>query len=163
MIRTAAAVGDGLIGHPIYTRKYIREVVRPELEGSSCKLAPYALCSISDDVDQARNEARAQIAFYYTTRLYHGILDLHGWRDTGERIAQAFRSRDFKGMVDAVPDELVDAIAITGRPDEARDQLEQWRGLTDQVLLYPAAAQAGPERLRENIAAIIDTFGPAAG
>lgn len=160
MIRTAAAVADGLVGHPIYTRRYISERVRPELEGSSCELAAYVICSISDDIDQARREARAQIAFYYTTRLYHSILDVHGWREIGEEIAQAFRRQDFEGMVAAVPDELVDAIAITGRPEEARDQLRQWEGLTDHVLLYPASVGAHPGRPSENLTAMVDTFGP---
>ena len=160
MIRVAARVADGLIGHPVYTRKYISESVKPELEGSRCELAPYVICSISDDVDQARQEARSQIAFYYTTRLYHSILDVHGWRGIGEEIAQAFRRQDFEGMAAAVPDELVDAIAITGPPDEARDRLRQWEGLTDHVLLYPATTRTNPERLRENLAAIVDTFGP---
>ncbi len=160
MIRVAARVADGLIGHPVYTRKYISESVKPELEGSRCELAPYVICSISDDVDQARQEARAQIAFYYTTRLYHSILDVHGWRGIGEEIAQAFRRQDFEGMAAAVPDELVDAIAVTGPPDEARDRLRQWEGLTDHVLLYPATTRTNPERLRENLAAIVDTFGP---
>lgn len=159
MIRAAAATADGLIGHPIYTRRYIREVVRPELEGSRCELAPYVICSVSDDPDQARREVRGQIAFYYTTRLYHSVLDVHGWREVGEKIAGAFRQGDFRGMAEAVPDELVDEIAIAGRPDEVRDRLTQWEGLTDQVLLYPATVGAGPERVRENLAAITDCFG----
>ena len=163
MIRTAAAVGDGLVGHPVYTRKYIQDVVLPELEGSRCALAPYVMCSISDDVDQARREVRDQIAFYFTTRLYHSILAVHGWRDVGERIAQAFRRGDLDGMAAAVPDELIDAIAITGSADQARDQLGQWENLTGQVLLYPASGRSGSDRLRENITAIIDTFGPRAG
>lgn len=161
MIRTAAAVADGLIGHPIFTRKYIAECVLPELEGSRCELVPYVVCSISNDEDRARREARAQIAFYYTTRLYHTVLDVHGWRPVGEEIAQAFRRMDWKAMSDAVPDELLDAIAIAGRPDEVRDRLRQWEGLTDHALLYPATAGAGPERVRENLAAIADTFGDA--
>jgi probable F420-dependent oxidoreductase len=159
MIRAAAAVADGLIGHPIFTRKYIQERVLPELEGSSCELAPYVVCSVSDDVDQARREARAQIAFYYTTRLYHSVLDLHGWRDVGEKIAAAFRKGDFRGMAEAVPDDLVDAIAVTGRPDEVRDRLRQWEGLTDHVLLYPPTIGASPERIRENMTATVETFG----
>jgi alkanesulfonate monooxygenase SsuD/methylene tetrahydromethanopterin reductase-like flavin-dependent oxidoreductase (luciferase family) len=161
MVRTAAAVGDGLVGHPIYTRKYIAEQVLPELEGSSCELAPYVVCSISDDVDQARREARAQIAFYYTTRLYHSVLDVHGWRGVGEACADAFRKGDFRAMSEAVPDEVVDAIAITGRPDEVRERLRQWEGLTDHPLLYPPSVGASPERVRENLAAIADTFGDA--
>jgi alkanesulfonate monooxygenase SsuD/methylene tetrahydromethanopterin reductase-like flavin-dependent oxidoreductase (luciferase family) len=70
MIRAAAAVADGLVGHPIFTRKYIAEKVLPELSGSKCALAPYVMCALSDDVERARREARAQIAFYYTTSLY---------------------------------------------------------------------------------------------
>jgi probable F420-dependent oxidoreductase len=160
MIRTAAAVADGLIGHPIFTRKYIRERVLPELEGSPCELAPYVVCSVSDDVDQARQEARAQIAFYFTTRLYHTVLELHGWRSIGEEIATAFRRGDFEAMGRAVPDELLDAIAVTGRPEEARERLRQWEGLTDHVLLYPPSFGASPERVRENLEAIVETFGP---
>ncbi len=159
MIRAAAAVADGLIGHPVYTRKYIREVVLPELEGSQCELTPYVVCAISDDREQARREARGQIAFYYTTRIYHSILDVHGWRDIGERCAAAFRKMDFKALAEAVPDELVDAIAITGTPDEVRDQVKQWDGLADHLLLYSPAVGLKPERVRENVTAMCETFG----
>jgi probable F420-dependent oxidoreductase len=161
MIRAAAAVADGLVGHPIFTRKYIREAVLPELAGSKCALTPYVVCSVSNDVDQARREARAQIAFYYTTKLYHSVLDVHGWRPIGEKISEAFRKGDWAAMSAAVPDELVDEIAIAGRPDEVRDRLKQWNGLTEQPILYPPTIGASPERQRENLAAIADTFGPA--
>ncbi len=158
MLRTAAEVADGLIGHPIYTRKYIEEKVLPALEGSTCELVPYVVCSISDDPDQARREARAQIGFYYTTRLYHSVLDVHGWREIGEEISAAFRRGDYQAMSDAVPDELVDAIAITGRPDEVRDQLKAWDGLADHVLLYPPTVGTRPERAMENARLIVETF-----
>jgi alkanesulfonate monooxygenase SsuD/methylene tetrahydromethanopterin reductase-like flavin-dependent oxidoreductase (luciferase family) len=62
-------------------------------------------------------------------------------------------------MSEAVPDEVVDAIAIAGRPDEVRDRLREWEGLTDHPLLYPPTAGVSSERVRENLAAITDTFG----
>jgi probable F420-dependent oxidoreductase len=158
MIKTAAAVADGLVGHPIYTRKYIAETVAPLLEGSDCELLPYVIAAVSNDPIQARNEARMQIAFYYTTRLYHSVLQPHGWQAIGETIAAAFRRGDFAAMAAAVPDEMVDAIAITGRPDEVRDRLEQWDGLTDHVLLYSPSVGLKPGRVAENVDAIIDTF-----
>ncbi len=158
MIKTAAAVADGLVGHPIYTRKYIAETVLPLLEGSQCALLPYVIASVADDPAQARNEARMQIAFYYTTRLYHSVLQPHGWTGIGETIAAAFRKGDFAAMAAAVPDEMVDAIAITGRPDEVREQLNQWRTLADHVLLYSPSAGIKPARVAENVDAIIDTF-----
>jgi probable F420-dependent oxidoreductase len=159
MIATAAAVADGLIGHPIYTRKYIQEKVRPALDGSRCELAPYVICSVSDDAAQARREVRAQIAFYYTTRLYHSVLDVHGWRDVGETISAAFRKHDFKAMEEAVSDELVDAIAVAGTPDEVRDRIKQWEGLSDHLLLYSPSIGMSVERVDENLTAIAETFG----
>jgi alkanesulfonate monooxygenase SsuD/methylene tetrahydromethanopterin reductase-like flavin-dependent oxidoreductase (luciferase family) len=87
------------------------------------------------------------------------VLDVHGWREIGEACAQAFRKGDLAGMSEAVPDELVDAIAIAGRPEEVRDRLREWEGLTEHPLLYPPTAGARPERVRENLAAIADTFG----
>ncbi len=159
MIRAAAATADGLIGHPIYTRKYIREMVLPQLEGTSCELAPYVICSVSEDREQARQEVRAQIAFYYTTRLYHSVLDVHGWRDIGESISAAFRKMDFKAMEAAVTDEMIDAIAVAGTPDEVRDRIAQWDGLSDHLLLYSPSVGMKPERVQENLAAIAETFG----
>ena len=158
MIRAAAKVANGLVGHPIYTRKYIAETVAPELEGSLCVLLPYVITSIANDPVQARNEARMQIAFYYTTRLYHSILKPHGWEAIGETIAAAFRRGDFAAMAAAVPDEMVDAIAITGRPDEVRDRLKQWEPLAQHVLLYSPSVGMKPGRVAENVDAIIDTF-----
>jgi probable F420-dependent oxidoreductase len=158
MIRAAAASADGLIGHPVFTRRYIAESVLPQLEGSRCELLPYVITSVADSTEQARNEARGQIAFYYTTRLYHSILRPHGWEANGEAIASAFRKGDFAAMAAAVTDDMVDQIAIAGKPDEVRDQLKAWEGLADHVLLYTPSMGLKAERVQENLDAIVDTF-----
>ncbi len=158
MIRAAAASADGLIGHPVFTRKYIADTVLPELEGSRCEMLPYVITAVADSTEQARNEARGQIAFYYTTRLYHSILRPHGWEANGEAIAAAFRKGDFAAMAAAVTDEMVDQIAIAGTPDEVRDQLKAWEGLADHVLLYTPSVGIKAERVQENLDAIVDTF-----
>ncbi len=158
MIRAAAATADGLIGHPVFTRKYIAEAVLPELQGSRCELLPYVITAVADSTEQARNEARGQIAFYYTTRLYHSILRPHGWEANGEAIASAFRKGDYAAMAAAVTDEMVDQIAIAGTPDEVRDQLKAWEGLADHVLLYTPSIGIKGERVQQNLDAIVDTF-----
>ena len=159
MIRAAARVADGLVGHPIFTRKYMTDVVQPLLAGSSCQLTPYVITSIHDDPDVARNEARGQIAFYYTTRLYHSVLAPHGWQGIGEQIASAFRKGDFAGMVSAVPDEMVDEIALTGTPAQVREKVKAWQPIADHILFYSPSIGLKADRLRENMRAIIDTFG----
>lgn len=168
MIRTAGEVADGLVGHPIATRRWHREVTLPLLrkaeqskgrESGACKLAPYVLTSIQESREDAIRDAKAQIGFYYTTAIYHSILDLHGWRAVGEACQAAFRKMDMKGMAEAVPDELVDEIAIACTPDEARDRLGQWKDLTDEPLLYPPAVGVAPQRVQANIQHMFDIFG----
>ena len=158
MIRAAAATADGLIGHPVFTRTYIRDRVLPVLDGSQCEMLPYVITSVADSTEQARNEARGQIAFYYTTRLYHSILEPHGWQAQGEEIAAAFRKGDFAAMAAAVTDEMIDEIAIAGTADEVRDQLKAWDQLADHVILYTPSIGMKGGRVQENLDAIVDTF-----
>lgn len=168
MIATAGAAADGLVGHPIATRRWHKEVTLPGLReaeekngrtSGACLLAPYVMTSIQESREDALRDAKNQIGFYYTTSLYHSILDLHGMRSVGEACQAAFRKMDFKAMAEAVPDELVDEIAIACTPDEAADRLAQWKGLTEDPLLYPPSVGVAPERMEANTAAIFDLFG----
>jgi probable F420-dependent oxidoreductase len=173
MIAAAGAVADGLVGHPIATRKWHREVTLPSLraaesaaerDAGACELAPYVLTSIQPRREDAVQDAKGQIGFYFTTALYHSILDLHGLRGVGEACRAALRKFDVKAMAAAVPDELVEEIAIACTPDEAKDRLAQWQGLTDQPLLYAPTVGVPEARLRANLDAMLDVFGaPAQG
>ena len=125
----------------------------------SCALQPYLMTSISEDRDQAMRDAKNQIGFYLTTKLYHTVLDLHGLREVGEACSAALRRFDVKAMAEAVPDALVDEIAIACTPDEARDRLSQWKDLTDEPLFYAPSVGVKPERLRANLDAMLDIFG----
>ena len=168
MITAAGAVADGLVGHPIATRRWHREVTLPGLRAAekeegrpegACALAPYVLTSIQPDRELAVRDAKSQIGFYFTTRLYHSILDLHGMREVGEKCRAALRSFDVKAMADAIPDALVEEIAIACTPDEAKDRLAQWAGLTEDPLLYSPSVGVPPERVRSNLDAILELFG----
>jgi probable F420-dependent oxidoreductase len=168
MIATAGAVADALVGHPIATRRWHREVTLPGLrtaeekegrEAGACKLAPYVLTSICEDRDQAVRDAKGQIGFYLTTELYHSVLDHHGMREVGQACRKALRSFDVAAMANAVPDALVDEIAIACTPDQARDRLAQWKDLTDEPLFYAPVVGVKPERVRANLDAILDLFG----
>ena len=77
----------------------------------------------------------------------------------GARCRAALKRFDVKAMSEAIPDSLVDEIAIAGTPDEARDRLAQWKGLTDQPLLYAPTVGVAPERVRANLDSIFAVFG----
>jgi probable F420-dependent oxidoreductase len=168
MIAAAGRAADGLVGHPIATRRWHREVTLPGLRraeqqagraAGACALAPYVMTSIQPDRDTAVRDAKNQIGFYFTTALYHTVLELHGMKAVGEKCHAALRRFDVKAMSEAVPDELVEEIAIACTPDEARDRLSQWKDLTDQPLLYAPTLGVPPERVRANVEAMFEVFG----
>ena len=168
MVRTAAEVADGLVGHPLYSRRYLAEVVGPAVadgvkrasrDRSEFDLAGYVITSIAEDRGVARQEARNQIGFYATTLTYDSILDLHGWEREKTEIRAAFRSFNLPGMAAAVSDEMLDQIAVAGTADECREQLKRYDGLLDHVLLYPPSVGINPERVKENYRLIMQTFG----
>jgi alkanesulfonate monooxygenase SsuD/methylene tetrahydromethanopterin reductase-like flavin-dependent oxidoreductase (luciferase family) len=61
-------------------------------------------------------------------------------------------------MADAIPDALVDEIAIACTPDEARDRLAEWKDLSDEPLLYAPTVGVPPERVRSNVDAMFEIF-----
>ena len=170
MISAAGRVADALVGHPIATRRWHAEVTLPGLRAAeeragraagACKLAPYVITSLQPTREEAVADAKNQIGFYYTTALYHSILAHQGMEAVGKACQAAFRKLDLKAMAAAVPDALVDDIAIACTPDEAHDRLAQWSGLTDEPLLYAPTVGVRPERLRTNHELILESFGTA--
>ena len=174
MVRAAGTVADGLVGHPIFTRRYVEEVVRPALADGAERserspdditLAGYVICAIDDDADRARNEARGQIAFYSLVRTYSAILDLHGFAANADEIRAAWKRRDQAGMIAAVTDDMVDTMACAGTPAEVADRFaDNFDGLYDHTLFYSPSFAMDQGRFVESVQAIIDVFGrtPAA-
>src|SRR5215470_11543588 len=62
MIEAAGRVGDGLVGHPLFTPEYVEQVVRPALARGARRagrspdvpIACYVACVVSDDAARAR-------------------------------------------------------------------------------------------------------------
>jgi len=170
MIRTAGAAADGLVGHPIATRRWHREVTLPGLRAAeaaagrpagSCRLVPYLMTSLHPDRAVAIQDAKQQIGFYYTVKVYHTILQHHGLPEVAAACRAALASFDVAAMAAAIPDALVDEIAIACTPDEARDRLAQWTDLTDEVLFYAPSIGVPTERVRENNERILEVFAGA--
>lgn len=99
MVQAAGAVADGLVGHPLYTRDYVEQVVRPMLAEGAARtgrrpdvpIAGYLICSVDLDEERARARAAAQIAFYSTVKTYNPILELGGFMREAEAIRAAWK------------------------------------------------------------------------
>lgn len=168
MLRVTGEVADGLVGHPLYSRKYLSEVVRPNLAMGAERagrhlgaldIATLLITAVSRNRRQAIQEAKNQIAFYASVRSYEGILTLHGWEQQKRAIWEHFKTFDLGKMAEAVTDEMVEQIALAGTPQECREQLHKWEGLIDLPILYTPTAGVKAERIVENHRLIIETFG----
>jgi probable F420-dependent oxidoreductase len=169
MIEAAGRVADGLLGHTLFSPRYIHEVVRPALERGALHagrdpaevaLATYALAVAHEDEEQARREAAAMIAFYGTVRSYGGLFDVCGFAREAEAIQEAFRARDIEAMVGAVSDEMVDELAIAGTPRQVRDGLSRFDGVVDHVVLAPPSFRISPARAGEILATLTECCAP---
>jgi alkanesulfonate monooxygenase SsuD/methylene tetrahydromethanopterin reductase-like flavin-dependent oxidoreductase (luciferase family) len=161
MVQAAGTVGDGLIGHPLFTPEYVRDVVRPALERGAeiagrdtpIPIASYITCSVAEDRDAARQAARAVVAFNSTVKTYRVIHRHHGFEAEAEAIRERWLAGNFGAAVEAVSDEMLDTIALAGTAEEVRARYEQrWAGVYERPLLWPPAF-LGVDGVRAVIAA----------
>jgi alkanesulfonate monooxygenase SsuD/methylene tetrahydromethanopterin reductase-like flavin-dependent oxidoreductase (luciferase family) len=83
-------------------------------------------------------------------------------KHVGDACRAALKKFDTRAMAEAIPDALVDEIAIACTPDEARDRLAQWKDLTGEPLIYPPSIGVRPEKQKENLDMIFATLGTGA-
>jgi probable F420-dependent oxidoreductase len=162
MVEAAGAVADGLVGHPLFTPRYVREVVRPALARGAERTrraqppptAGYLTCSVGADRAQARLDAAAVIAFNSTVKTYAATHAVSGFEREAEQIRAAWRAGDFAAMSGAVGDEMIDAIALAGKAEEVRVRFaERWEGVYERTLLWPPAFRG-----TDAVVAAIDAF-----
>jgi probable F420-dependent oxidoreductase len=165
MIRVAGKVSDGLVGHPMYTGTYIRDVVQPELEtglrqagrsAGAVKLMGILMCAIDEDEERARYRLAYAIAQYAASRVYDRLFALHGWADAQARIRQAVRDRDDEAMVAAVPDDAIDAVGVACRPGELAGRVAVHARDYDHLNLISPPWGLKPDQAEAATLAILD-------
>jgi probable F420-dependent oxidoreductase len=149
MTEVAAEVADGLLVHPFTTERYLHEVTLPVVEAGlsasgrtrrELQLSYPALIA-TGDTDGQRDEAefgvRRQIAFYASTPAYRGVLDLHGWGSLQPALNTLSKAGKWDEMAGLVTDDVLDAFAVRGAPEEIPALLDARFGDTiDRVSLY---------------------------
>jgi probable F420-dependent oxidoreductase len=169
MVESAAHAADGVVGHPMTSPQWVRDVLRPAAERGArdagrdpaeVQVTTSLIVQLSDDRDQALREAAAQVAFYATTRTYLPVLEAHGFADLQEPIRRAFVRGDHTEMVRlALP--MAEVLAVAGPPDECREKLAAYDGVADRVVLGGAWVGPPPERIEANQRSIIESLGPS--
>ncbi|HEV8572546.1 MAG TPA: LLM class flavin-dependent oxidoreductase [Actinomycetota bacterium] len=168
MCEAAGRVGDGVLGHPLTSPKYVAEVVRPAVERgvtdagrepADVSVTTSVILQMGEDQERNRYEAALQIGFYATTRTYAPVLALHGFEEKIAPLREAYAAGDLAKLAElSMP--MVDTFAITGPADECRERLAAFDGLVDRIIL--GGGWIGPDRkgIAENFRRILDTFSP---
>jgi probable F420-dependent oxidoreductase len=159
MIETAGRVSDGLVCHPTFSSRYVHDVVRPAIAAGAdrtgrdlrdVQVVGMLLCSINDDEEIARQELAAQIAFYAAPRAYAPMLAASGFDAEAARIREAFVAGDHAAMIEAVSDDMIDAIGVAGTPDQVRAGIARREDDFDHVALYSPSFRMTLERVQRN-------------
>jgi probable F420-dependent oxidoreductase len=161
MLKLAGRVCDGVRLHGFATRKYLEEVALPQISaGLQQSGRPRANFEVwgggfvltgADDAAVAKQLefGRYRIAFYGSTRSYHGVLAVHGWEELGNELHAMSKRGQWSEMARRVPDDVVRTFAATGRYDEIANLIaDRFGGVTDTVTLGVDTA-TNPGLMRE--------------
>jgi probable F420-dependent oxidoreductase len=166
MIRTAAAVADGLLGHPIYSLRWTQEVVVPALarglqqagrERDGFELCLGVCCAVDRDAKRARRAAAATIAFYATVNTYEPLFA--GFPREVRAVQEAVARGDSAAAAAAVSEEMIDTFAATGDAGEVRAKVKPYLDLADTVCLSPPDQLIEPGETERYRRALIEAFG----
>jgi probable F420-dependent oxidoreductase len=169
MVQVAGRVADGFLGHPLFGSTYLDEVVRPAVavgadkadrDPSEVSMCAVVICAVADDEEQARREVAGQLAFYSAPKAYGAVLERQGFAAAGDAIRAAFASGDHEAMVAAVPDAMIDELAVAGTPDQVREQLRRYDGVLDHVIVYPPSFRIEEKRCTELVESLIEHTAP---
>jgi F420-dependent oxidoreductase-like protein len=159
-IECSAEVADGLI--PVWMNPERFDLLAPHLEAGFRKagggkgmanfdVAPFVTCIVGDDLEKCRKPIKQNLALYvggmgargknfyteYTKRL--------GYEAEAVKIQDLFLAGKRAEAEAAVPDALVDDIALVGDKARIRDRLAAWKASPVRTLLIGAKQ---PEALR---------------
>lgn len=125
MLRTAAAVADGILLHAFCTPEHLRGSVLPAIErGLEEGDRDRGELTVTYGAFLATGEAeweaaRRRVAFYGSTPGYRDVLETHGRGDLADALHARSRAQEWRGMAELVDDELLDRFCVRAATHEA--------------------------------------------
>ncbi|MGE3620891.1 MAG: LLM class F420-dependent oxidoreductase [Acidimicrobiia bacterium] len=149
MTEVAGEVADGLLAHGFTNERYLRQVTLPALERGLARSgrtldqfeislpAFVATGTTDEEMATAIASVKGQIAFYGSTPAYRPVLDVHGWGDLQEDLNRLVKAGEWAKLGELVDDEVLEAFATVGPPEEIASRLHQrYGGLVDRISFY---------------------------
>ena len=158
MTEVAGETSDVFLAHGFTTEKYLREETIPALERGAAKAgrslsdveisAPLFIVTGNNEqeLEDAKNSTRQQIAFYGSTPAYRGVLECHGWGDMQTELNRLSKEGKWVEMGKIIDDEVLDAFAVVGEPEQIANELTHRFGDVVQRVSFYAPYKSDAER-----------------
>jgi probable F420-dependent oxidoreductase len=166
-VRLAGEIGDGLIGHPVWSHHWVSNQAKAALDGALAAAGRtrdqihvnlWIYTAISDRRAEAIDDLRGTIAFYSSIPQYEKYYAAHGFGAQARAVCEAAARGDTAGMIKAVPDEMVNTFGIAGTADEARERVAKMGEHADSLTLVPPQHMIRGAKIGAYDAAIARTF-----
>ncbi len=164
-VRLAAEVGDGIMGHPIWSVDWAIDKIQPELakglerggrRREDVELNLWFWCAPNTDEAEAIDDARTTVGFYASFEQYESFFAAHGFRDEARRAQEAGRQRDVLTRPDVVPDEMVRTFVLCGKSDSILERIERAWTIADSLVVIPPAYGVEPMKMMQYQAEIAE-------
>ncbi|MGY9056547.1 MAG: LLM class F420-dependent oxidoreductase [Alphaproteobacteria bacterium] len=140
-VENAAKCADGIF--PIFMAPEKFDLFGAPLEKGFAKtegkslanfdILPFVECEMGSDLDACRRPIKEHMALYIggmgarDKNFYNDYCKMLGYEDAAVEIQDKFLGRDRAGAADAVPDSLVDEVALVGPRERIRERLVDWK------------------------------------
>lgn len=151
MAEAAASVADGLMVY-LMPRAGMADLARAAERGarSADRPTPVPLdlalhAFVHDDLDVARDAARASLAYWVGLPAYNAALARAGYRAEAAEARAAFAAGDQARLAAAISDRLIDEYCLVGPPARCRERLAAWRETGATLAVMPDPVLPGEE------------------
>jgi alkanesulfonate monooxygenase SsuD/methylene tetrahydromethanopterin reductase-like flavin-dependent oxidoreductase (luciferase family) len=147
MIELAAEVADGILGHPIWSPRWIATEVRAAIERglersgrarSDVRVTAWLRVAVTDDHEQGLHDAKLGLPFYASLRQYDSYFVSLGLAGDARRV------QDDPSPA-SVSDALAEELVLIGSDDEVTARIAEVLDVADDLCLS-APAGVPPER-----------------
>lgn len=167
LVRLAAEIADGIIGHPIWSIEWATTKVMDDVKAGLAKAAKHRsdvefnmwlFVAPNDDRKQAIEDARATVAFYGGIEQYEDYFAAHGFRAEAKQLQHGVKQGDYMSVRHLVTDDMARTFVVCGTPDEVRARVAAIWEHADSATLVPPSYGLEPGALLQYGSRIADIF-----
>jgi F420-dependent oxidoreductase-like protein len=161
-IECAAEVADGFI--PIWMDPQRYDLFAPHLKkgfkkagknGEDFDVAPFVTCVLGDDLEKCRTPVKGMMALYIggmgarSKNFYNDYTRWLGYEAAAKEIQDLYLGGKRAEAMAAVPDDLVDKVALVGPRDRIRERLAAWKASPVSTMLISSSQPEALQLLAE--------------